>query len=80
MTDSHNELAQPALCIRRYLCKEVRPFTGNECPGYDIKQSDGETPVMLELWGIWNTFHCYRSQVNSDQDWKHLIASYLWVK
>ena len=24
----------------------------NECPGYDTKQSDGEDPVMLELWGI----------------------------
>ena len=24
----------------------------NECLGYDIKQSDGEVPVMLELWGI----------------------------
>ena len=23
---------------------------GNECPGYDTKQSDGEAPVMLELW------------------------------
>ena len=23
----------------------------NECPGYDIKQSDGKIPVMLELWG-----------------------------
>ena len=22
----------------------------NECPGYDTKQSDGEVPVMLELW------------------------------
>ena len=27
----------------------------NECPGYDIKQSDGEAPVMLALWGIWST-------------------------
>ena len=27
----------------------------NECPGYDIKQSDGEAPVMLELWGMWST-------------------------
>ena len=27
----------------------------NECPGYDSKQSDGEAPVMLELWGIWST-------------------------
>ena len=24
----------------------------NESPGYDIKQSDGETPVMLGLWGM----------------------------
>ena len=24
----------------------------NECPGYDTKQSGGETPVMLELWGM----------------------------
>ena len=23
----------------------------NECPGYDNKQSDGEAPVMLCLWG-----------------------------
>ena len=27
----------------------------NECPGYDSKQSDGEVPVMLELWGMWST-------------------------
>ena len=24
----------------------------NECPDYDIKQSDGEAPVMKELWGM----------------------------
>ena len=24
----------------------------NEVPGYDTKQSDGEIPVMLELWGM----------------------------
>ena len=24
----------------------------NDCPGYDIKQSDGKVPVMLELWGL----------------------------
>ena len=24
----------------------------NECPGYDTKQSDGEVPAMLELWGM----------------------------
>ena len=27
----------------------------NESPGYAIKQSDGETPVMLELWGMLST-------------------------
>ena len=27
----------------------------NECPRYDIKQSDGEVPVMLELWGMQST-------------------------
>ena len=26
-----------------------------EYPGYDNKQSDGEAPVMLELWGIQST-------------------------
>ena len=26
-----------------------------EWPGYDIKQSAGEIPVMLQLWGIWRT-------------------------
>ena len=27
----------------------------NECPGYDIKQSDGEVPAMQELWGMRST-------------------------
>ena len=27
----------------------------NECPVYDTKQSDGEVPVMLELWGMQST-------------------------
>ena len=27
----------------------------NKCPGYDTKQSDGEDPVMLELWGMRST-------------------------
>ena len=30
-------------------------FYSFSCPGYDTKQSDGEVPVMLELWGIWKT-------------------------
>ena len=24
----------------------------HECPRYDTKQSDGEVPVMLDLWGV----------------------------
>ena len=27
----------------------------NECPDYDTKQSDGEVPVMLRLWGMRST-------------------------
>ena len=27
----------------------------NECPRYDTKQSDGDAPVMLEIWGVWST-------------------------
>ena len=38
---------------RLHLCRGVRP--PNECPGYDTKQSDGEVPVMLGLWGMQST-------------------------
>ena len=27
----------------------------NECSAYDTKQSDGEVPIMLELWGMRST-------------------------
>ena len=36
-----------------HVCRGVR--LPNECPGYDTKQSDGEIPVMLELWGMRST-------------------------
>ena len=36
------------------LCRGVRP-PPNECPGYDTKQSDGEVPTVLELWGMRST-------------------------
>ena len=35
---------------RLLLCRGVRP-SPNKCPEYDTKQSDGEVPAMLELWG-----------------------------
>ena len=31
------------------------PPPANECFGYETKQSDGEVPVMLELWGMQST-------------------------
>ena len=39
---------------RLLLCRGVRP-PPHECPGYDTKQSDGEVPAMLELWGMRST-------------------------
>ena len=39
---------------RLLLCRGVRP-PPNECPGYDTKQSDGEVPAVLELWGMRST-------------------------
>ena len=36
---------------RLLLCKEIRLSYPNECSGYDAKQSDGEVPLILELWG-----------------------------
>ena len=32
-----------------------RGKTSHECPVYDTKQSDGEIPVMLGLWGMRST-------------------------
>ena len=39
---------------RLLLCRGVRS-PPHECPGYDTKQSDGEVPAMLELWGMRST-------------------------
>ena len=40
---------------RLLLCRGVRPTSHNEYPRYDTKQSDGEVPAMLELWGMRST-------------------------
>ena len=40
----------------------------NDCPRYDIKQSDGEVLVMLELCGMQVPLYCHRSQVHSDSE------------
>ena len=47
-------------------CRGVR--SPNECPGYDSKPSDGEVPVMMELWEMQSTRHCHCSQVHSDPE------------
>ena len=43
---------------RLLLYREVRPPL-NECPRYDTKQSDGEFPEVLELWGMRSTPSLY---------------------
>ena len=40
---------------RLLLYRGIRPHLANDCFGYDIKQSDGEVPVKLELWGMRST-------------------------
>ena len=54
----------------------------NVCPGYDTKQSDGEAPVMLELWKIRSTSSL---SLLSGQLWPGVVAndlcwnvSYTW--
>ena len=41
---------------RLLLCRGISLLhPTNECPRYDTKQSDGEVPVMLVLWGMQST-------------------------
>ena len=44
---------QPGRVVGQYTTKVEEP--SHECPVYDTKQSDGEAPVMLELWGMRTT-------------------------
>ena len=39
---------------RLLLCRGVRPHP-KRVLSYDTKQSDGDVPVMLELWEMWST-------------------------
>ena len=47
-------IAQSAGAVEYTDCFSAEVFnpTPNKCPRYDTKQSDGEVPVMLELWGM----------------------------
>ena len=52
----NSELAQLAGAVEYTDCISAEGCNfPNEFLGYDIKQSDGEAPVMLELWGMWST-------------------------
>ena len=35
--------------------QRVRLTLPNECPKYDTNQSDGDAPVMVDIWGMWST-------------------------
>ena len=49
-------LAQSAGAVEYTDCFSAEGKTPtNECPRYDTKQSDGEVPVILELWEMWTT-------------------------
>ena len=43
------------MCAQSAWAVEYTNCFSAECPGYDTKQSDGEVPAMLELWGMWST-------------------------
>ena len=45
----------------------IRP--DNEFPGYDTKQSDGEVPVILDVWVMLSTPSLLSPQVHFSPDW-----------
>ena len=48
--------AQSAVAVQYANCISAEGrILSNVCPGYDIKPSDDEVPV-LELLGLWSTF------------------------
>ena len=56
LTSTSIPAAQSAGAVEYTDCiSTVGKDSSKECPRYDTKQSDGEVPVMLELWGIWST-------------------------
>ena len=55
-TQVHFLFWQPGWVVGQYTTPLQRGKTPpNECPVYDTKQSDGEVPAMLGLWGIRST-------------------------
>ena len=54
ITLSKNTLAQPAGAVEWTNCFSAEGYPSNECPSM-TKKSDGEVPVMMELWGMQST-------------------------
>ena len=48
-------IAHMARAVEYTDCASAEGQPHNESPEYDTKQSDGEVPVMLELWGMRST-------------------------
>ena len=49
-------IAQLVEAVKYTDCTSAEKYDSfNECSGYDTKRSDGEAPLMLEIWGIRNT-------------------------
>ena len=48
-------IAQSAGAVEYTNCTSAVGVTPPPFPGYDTKQSDGEIPVVLGLWGMWST-------------------------
>ena len=63
-------MAQSAGAVEYTNCIFAEEYNSpNECPRYDTKQSDGEVPVMLELWGMRVPIYCHCYQVHSGLEW-----------
>ena len=58
---------------RLHLCRGIRP-PANDCPVYDIKQSNDEVPVMLALWGMQSTLSL---PTNTDPFWPGVLGTYM---
>ena len=63
-THTHTRLAQSAGAVEyiNYISVEDLDPSPNECPLYDIKQSDGKRNAEYP-------FYCHHSQVHSGPEW-----------
>ena len=57
MSGPQRKIAQLAGAVEYTDCTSAEGWDPhpNEYPGYDTKQSNGEVPVMLGLWGMQST-------------------------